>query len=75
MQDLLCGQDLYAIKVDDLTQNIFFLIEVQVTKKCVRDFLRVLRSGGISCCDMFYGCHHVIDFNHVKNNISNLLHQ
>ncbi len=49
MQDLLCGQDLYAIKVDDLTQNIFFLIKVQVTRKCVRDFLRVFDSGGISC--------------------------
>jgi hypothetical protein len=49
MQDLLCGQDLYAIKMNDLTQNIFFLIEVQVIRKCVRDFLHVLRSGGISC--------------------------
>jgi hypothetical protein len=26
MQDLLGGQDLYAIKVDDLTQNHFFPI-------------------------------------------------
>jgi hypothetical protein len=39
MQDLLCGQDFYAIKVDDLTQNIFFIIGVQVIRKCVKDFL------------------------------------
>jgi hypothetical protein len=40
MQDLLCGQNIYAIKVDGLTQ-LFFLIGMQVTRKCVRDYLCV----------------------------------
>jgi len=41
MQDLLCGQNIYVIKVNGSTQNFFFLIGMQVTRKCVRDYLYV----------------------------------
>jgi hypothetical protein len=49
MQDLLCDQNMYVIKMNDSKQIFFFPVEVQVTKKCVRDSLHVPHNGRISC--------------------------
>jgi len=41
MQELLCGQDPYAINVEDLTQNHFFPIQAQVAGKMCKRFSHV----------------------------------